>query len=123
MLSRYQAMNMDRFVGAVETAIAAVPETDPNEAGVIYIAHTVELEEGMEGAVVSYGKTVYTREDHAQSLAEFWQSLLADGKIGAPDDHERFAAHAFTGNPINDVIQIAGALHRKELEARKEKAS
>lgn len=123
MLTRFQAMNMNRFVDAVETAIAPVPETDPNEAGVIYIAHTVELEEGMEGAVISYGKRVYTREDHAQSLAEFWQSLLEDGKIGAPGDRERFAVHGFTGNPMNDVIQIAGALHRKELEAKREAAS
>jgi len=118
-LTRHQAANLETFVANLETAFAPAPETAGDSAGVIFIAHSIELEEfGLEGAVFSYGHKEYTHEDHTRSIADFYRSLLEEGKIGGFDDKVKLAQIAFTGNPVNDIIQIAGGLLRKELEAK-----
>lgn len=122
MLTRYEALDMGKFLDAVETAIATSPENAP-DAGVIYIAHAVNIDDQWEGAVVSYGKKVYTHEDHSLSLAQFYQSLLDDGKIGNAEQRAKIAVHAMTGNPVNDIIQIASGLHRREMELKAGRAA
>lgn len=118
-LTRDQAANLETFVANLETAIAPAPASAGEGAGVIFIAHSIELEEfGLEGAVFSYGHTEYTHADHTRSIADFYRSLLEEGKIGRYKDKLKLAEVAFTGNPVNDIIQIAGGLLRKELEAK-----
>lgn len=123
MITRFQAMNMDTFVAHLETAICALPDTAGEAAGIVCIAHSIELDTAREGAVFSYGHLKYTHDDHTRSIAQFWQKLLDEGKIGSGEDRLKAARFAMTGNPVNDIIQIAGALHQKELAAKQERAS
>lgn len=130
MLTRWSATNPERFAEEVELAFAKAPElADPDapKDDDLYIALVVEIDGNRHGVVASIpGVTKFDTSVQSFLITEFWKALCIEGHIGGQNEIDRAKlakAITVTGNPLDDLIRIAGGLHQKELEREREKQS
>lgn len=103
MLSRYEAADIGRFTKECEIAFAY------DHTGEIVYAVSLSIDGERHGcSFAKRGERAYTEDTVASGIAKLYEGLVNDGYIGHLNLKRKPTA-TLTGEPLKDLIQLAGA--------------
>ena len=116
ILDRNTAARIERFADECELAFAFGP-TD----GYIYYSVSVEIihpngQAAKEATVGCFNTKVFSQPEVTQTIVALWEALVREGKIGNTGNPAQplKGGVTLTGNPLDDMMQVADALARRE---------
>lgn len=103
MLSRYEAADIGKFTEECEVAFAF------DHTGEVVYAISLQIDDQHHGCCFAIpGEKTYSQDSVAKGIAELFTGLVNDGFIGHLNLTRKPTA-TLTGEPLKDLIQLAGA--------------
>lgn len=120
ILDRYTAARIERFTDECEIAFAFGP-TD----GFIYYSVVVDIilpggQVAKEAGVSCFETKLYSQDEVTRAIVALWEALVREGKIGDTGNPAQplKGGITLTGNPLDDMLQVADAYVRREEPIR-----